>query len=139
VLERVSREQHVRLNAKRLGDCLVTRVTNAGNPNQVDAWPVDPIPCPKGAHLVVLHEQARAEHVERIRIGRLPNQRGPGQRGGVLPPSLREAHAGELAQRTRRLRARLTNAIENDVGAVECGVAAGSKLVESCRQQAVAV
>ncbi len=112
-------QQHVWLNPHQLGDHLVARVMQAVDANAVHPRLADPIPGLERADVVVLHEERGAEHVERVLVGRIVPQDFARERRGIVPPALRESHAAQLPNGTRRGRTLRPDLAEQGVGAIE--------------------
>ena len=117
--ERLRCQQRMRRRRDRGGDRVVSRMMQPFDPHCIEPWPADTIPRAKRARRIVEHEQARAEHVDRVTIVWIDRQRLTRQRGGVVPLPFSETHARELAERTRRCGTLGANAAEDCVGFVQ--------------------
>src|SRR5450759_4043247 len=61
---------------------------------------------------IVLHEEAGAEHIERVLVARLEAKRVARECRRLFPAALRESHAAQLAQRSRGVRALCAHVVQ---------------------------
>ena len=89
------------------------------------------IPRLQRADRVVAHEPRRPEHVERVRVARIPRERLQRERLRFAPAPFGEPNAGELAERRRRFRTLLADGGKAGVsGRESAGCDVGNRAIE---------